>query len=77
MKQDIMCLLITMFILLPGELAMATFGMMQQGELNLINFLCWIGGFMTINSIIGACFSCHVSEQREIKAQQKRIEDAE
>jgi len=76
MKQDIMCLLITMFILLPGELAVATFGMVEQGNLNLINFLCWVGGFMTINSIIGACFSAHVSEQRQIAEQTERIEDA-
>ena len=77
MKQDIMCLLLAMFILLPGELAVATFGMVQQDELNFINFICWFGGFMTINSIIGACFSAHVSEQRKIEEQQERIEDAE
>ncbi len=65
MKQDIICLLAANLILLPGELAVATFGMVQQGELNLINFLCWVGGFMTINFIIGAGFSAHVSEQRQ------------
>ena len=75
MKQDIICLLTAIFILLPGELAMATFCMVQEGELNLINFLCWTGGFMTINSIIGAAFSAHISKQRQIEEQQERIEN--
>ena len=77
MKQDIICLLTIFFILLPGELAYVTFGMVQQGNLNLINFLCWLGGFMTVNSIIGACFSCHIHEQKQIAEQQERIENAE
>jgi hypothetical protein len=76
MKQDIICLLTANLILLPGELAIATFGMAEQGQLNLINFLCWVGAFMTVNFIIGGCFSMYIHEQREIAKQEERIEDA-
>ena len=76
MKQDIICILITFSILLPGELALVTYIMMGMGQLNLINFLCWVGAFMTINSIIGAAFSSHVSEQKQTEKQQERIEDS-
>jgi len=77
MKQDIMCLLTSNIGLLPGQLALATYGMSDQGNLNLINFLCWVGVFLTINFIIACAFSAHISEQKQIEAQQERIENAE
>lgn len=77
MKQDIICLLAANLILLPGELAVATYGMVGQGHLNLINFLCWLGAFVSVNFILGACFSAHIREQKQIAEQQERIENAE
>lgn len=70
-------MLIVNFGLLPGELAVVTFGMSQCCNLNLVNFLCWVGGFLTINFIIACAFSAHISEQREIETQQERIENAD
>lgn len=71
MKQDIMCMLIVNFGLLPGELAVVTFGMAQCYNLNLVNFLCWVGVFLTINFVIGCAFSTHISEQRKLEYSKK------
>ena len=74
MKQNIICLLAANLILIPGELAVATYGMVYQSQLNLINFLCWVGVFLTVNFIVGAFFSAHIHEEKRIEAQQERIE---
>ena len=71
MKQDIIYMLAANLVLLPGELAVVTYGMIDQGHLTLINFLCWVGACLTVNFILGGCFSAHISEQREL-AENKR-----
>jgi len=77
MISDLKAYLLITLGLLPGELAFVTYIMSMDGLLTPLNFMCWLGVFVTLNFFITAGFQSHVAERMKAERQQERIEDAE